>query len=255
MNMNKEWFLRQTAAFVVSILFLALGFSALWLLKSMLSMQQDAVLVAMLITPILIYLIMTGRLREISAGGVKAILGEAADEQLSESNTESITAEKVHQIMAEGGGGMPKLQEEVMEIDDSMLLALTVTCNKTELYDAATLLKYLKVLSKYPNFEFLVILRQDKKVIAYMSDSQAQKALETEPQEFVQAINDGDDRQLQRYGAITVLAKQTETYLNVLQKMTDHNMKAIVVVDKNKTLQGVIDREQVLSRLLLAMAR
>lgn len=252
MNMNRQWLIRQAAAFVVSILFLALGFSALWLLKSMLSMQQDAVLVAMLITPILIYLILTGRLREISAGSVKAILGEAADEQLSESNAQPIAAENVQEIMATGG--MPDLQNTVMEIDESILLVLTVTCRKTELYDPETLLKYLKVLSKYPNFEFLVMLRQDKKVIAYMSDSQAQKALETEPQEFVQAINNGDDRQLQRYGAITVLAKQTETYLNVLQKMTDHNMKAIVVVDKHKTLQGVIEREQVLSRLLLAMA-
>ena len=244
MNMNRQWLIRQAAAFVVSILFLALGFSALWFLKSMLSMQQDAVLVAMVITPILIYLILTGRLREISAGGVKAILGEAADEQLSESNAQPITAEKVQEIMA--AGGMPDLQNTVMEIDDSMLLVLTVTCRKTKPYNAAALLKYLKVLSKYPNFEFLVILRQDKKVIAYMSDSQAQKALETEPQEFVQAINDGDDRQLQRYGAMTVLAKQTEIYLNVLQKMTDHNMKAIVVADKNKVLQGVLEREQVL---------
>jgi hypothetical protein len=247
--------MRQTAAFLVSILFLALGFSALWLLKSMLSMQQDAVLVAMLITPILIYMILTGRLREISAGGVKAMLGEAADEQLLANNAEPITAETVHQIMAEGGGGMPKLQEEVMDIDESMSIALTVTCRKVDLYNADELLKYLKVLSKYPNFKFLVILRQDKKVIAYLSDSQAQKALETEPLDFVEAINDGDDKKLKRYGAVTVLAKKTDTYLNVLQRMTEHNMNAIVVVDKNKTLQGVIEREQVLSRLLLAMVR
>jgi CBS domain-containing protein len=253
MNVNRQWLVRQTVAILVSILFLALGFSALWLLKSMLSMQQDAVLVSMLIILILIYTILTGRLREISGLGVKATLSDAADEQILENSAQTISAEKVQEIMATRG--MPSLQNEVMMMDETVPMVLTVTCGRVDSFHPGELLKYLKVLSKYPNFRFLVILNEERKVIAYMTDLQAQKVIDTEPQEFVQAINAGQPGDLKRYGAISVTSRQTDTYLQALQKMTEQNLKAIVVVDKNKTLQGVIEREQVLGRLLLAIIK
>src|SRR5947209_3271923 len=59
-------------ALSVSIVFLVLGFVTLWSVKSILNVQQDAVLVAIILIPVLIFLILSGKLLEINAGGISA---------------------------------------------------------------------------------------------------------------------------------------------------------------------------------------
>jgi predicted transcriptional regulator len=45
------------------------------------------------------------------------------------------------------------------------------------------------------------------------------------------------------------------TFYDALKAMADQNLETILVVDQNNILQGVVDREQVLSKWILAMAK
>ena len=81
---NEEWqsIPGGCRALFVSFLFLAFGLLTLWIMRSMLLMQQDAVLVAILLVPVIVYLILSGKLLEINAGGVSAKFNDAAQRPL-----------------------------------------------------------------------------------------------------------------------------------------------------------------------------
>ena len=73
---------KEFRAFVVSIIFLILGFFTILTFRGLLKLQQDAVLVAILLVPVLIYLILSGKLLEINAGGVSAKFNDVAQKHL-----------------------------------------------------------------------------------------------------------------------------------------------------------------------------
>ena len=74
--------------------------------------------------------------------------------------------------------------------------------------------------------------------------------------EFVRIINEGSIQELQRYpGVVTRTISTKATSIDALREMTAQNLEALVVIDENRNLKGVVEREQILSKLLLAMAR
>jgi hypothetical protein len=244
----------KVLAFLAAILFLTLGFFALWIAKTMLNMQQDAVLVAMLLVPILVYLIISGQLKELRLGGLSATFFTVAHTQLEVRNTEPITVEMVQVIM--NNGGMPQLQSELQRVDRSIrYTVLTAMLGKP--CERGELLKFLKALSQHRNFKFLVILDQDETVCAYLSNWRAIEILEMDDLApgFIQALSQDRKQDLQRYGVINTTIETTDTNIRALEQMTRQKMEAIIVRDKSGKLEGVIEQDQVLSQLILAMAR
>ena len=53
---------KEARAIGVSLLFLILGFAVIWIIKVVLKIEGDAVYVSLLFVPILIYLIISGKL-------------------------------------------------------------------------------------------------------------------------------------------------------------------------------------------------
>jgi len=45
------------------------------------------------------------------------------------------------------------------------------------------------------------------------------------------------------------------TNLEALQAMSDQNLKAIIVVGEDQKLKGVVQREQILTKLMVGLAR
>ena len=241
-------------AFLVSILFLALGFLTLWFTKTMLNMQQDAVLVSILLIPILIYLILSGQLKEIRGpGGLTATFMAIAQTTLlaEEGSAEPVEVEEVGVVMK---GGIEELQPMLERLEKSMYIVLTVTLG--EHYDPTALMIYLRALSQNHNFKFLVVLYQNKEVFAYIPAWQAMQILgEETSRRFVGAITDQRKSELMRYGLVKTNVLTTDTNLKALKKMTDQKMGALIVVDEHGKLKGVVEREQVLSKLILAVTK
>ena len=81
-------------------------------------------------------------------------------------------------------------------------------------------------------------------------------ALEELGYEFINTINDGFLWDLYRYPKIvkdTISAKTSS--IEALQQMTKENPEALVVIDENHKLIGVIEREQVISKLMLTLVK
>lgn len=251
-------------AFIVSLLFLALGFITLWFMRAMLNMQQEAVLVAILFVPVLVYLILSGTLQEISAGGVSAKFNNAARKPLftdDSSNIMSMNTEEVAFIMKRG---LEELQAELQAASNSKYIILTVTLGEGT-YVSYDLLVYLKALSQYRNFTFLAILEQNEKIFGYITGWQTIQIIELEEEmkrrniaineDFVQAINMGRKSALTRYGLVKETVKTTDTTIAALKKLTDLNTNVLIVTDENDTLKGIVEREQVLGKLMLTLTK
>src|SRR5947209_3832823 len=87
---------------LLSVIFLGFGFIALWLTKNILKIDQDIVLACVAIIPIIVFLIFSGRLSEVSLpGGTSLKLSEVLQKSLSTQdkfNTRQIEVEEAYII-------------------------------------------------------------------------------------------------------------------------------------------------------------
>ena len=276
---QKKWLIEQKEfwqpspggcrAFLVSIIFLALGFSTILIFQKLLKLQQDAVLVAILLVPVVIYLILSGKLLEFKAGGISAKFNATAKEPVSKGEINAKPLE-VQQVAVIEKGTIADLQRYLKSISNTMYIVLTVTFGKgPNYYSADALLKYLRTFSQYRDYILLAILDQNGKVYAYLTSQRAMQIIEKEMPEdqvprqvtsldknrFVRAINEGKKTVLSGYELVKTTLRATDTNISALNQMTRLNMDALIVTDENGKLKGVVEREQVLSRLLLAMTK
>jgi predicted transcriptional regulator len=72
--------------------------------------------------------------------------------------------------------------------------------------------------------------------------------------EFVTVINDGDPNKLFQYPSVVRKALSTRsTHAEALREMIQRNVEALVVTDETNQLKGIAEREQILSRMMLAL--
>jgi CBS domain-containing protein len=156
------------------------------------------------------------------------------------------------------------------EIDQTRPTLLTMTVGGPR-YDVHTLRHYLRVLTQFRNFTLVAFLDADGRFLASMSPWSLMELLEQPGRhlpeweffdeqgladEFVSAINEGEEARLRRYpGVCTKRILTTATNAEVLQQMLEQNLDCIAVIDTEGRLRGVVEREELLSRMVLALVR
>jgi len=116
----------------------------------------------------------------------------------------------------------------------------------------------MEALSQYRTFKFVVILDHENKFVAYIPSGTMLQILRMEAlgDEFVRIINDGNIGELRRYpGVVTRTISTDSTNVDALREMTAQNLEALVVIDKDRNLKGVVEREQLISKMLLGILR
>lgn len=254
--MNRQWLPRDTIAILVAILFLGLGFVAVWLSMEFLKLEGDAVLVSLLLLPIIVYLIFSGRLGELRVGSLEAKFVNVARESV-ELAAETVEPSPDDMQIVEKMG-RKELERQIERLDESKSIILTLTLGKEGYYNRDILLRYVEALLQYRTFRFVVILDREKKFVAYIPSWAMLQILRVEAlgYEFVSMINSGNVRELRQYrGVITRTISTKSTNADALREMTAQDLEALVVIDDDRRLKGVVEREQLLSKLLLAMVR
>lgn len=253
--MSKQPARKEITAILISVLFLVLGFLTIWIARAVMDVEGDAVFVSLLFVPILVYVIFSGRLKEIRApGGLEAKFSDAAAKSV-EPAFEPVEA-SIGEMQVVTKGGISDLRSYIPRVDESKPIILTVTLGVQNYYGRTALQLYMDALSQYRNFKFMVMLDSDGKFVAYMPSWMTRQILSLESlgEEFVEAINEGRVSDLQRYGAVTTTISTKTTNIEAIKEMTAQNLEALVVIDEQGRPKGVVEREQVLSKLLLAMA-
>lgn len=254
--MKKGSLSREMKAILISILFIALGFLAIWLSKTFLEAEGEVLFIFLLLAPILAYTIFSGRLTELKAGGVEAKFSDAGG-QAVDVGTETIDA-SVNDMEMVAKGGVRELGQKLNQINKSKPMLLTLVMGKRGYYYSPALVKYVEGLAQFASFKFVVILDQEGHFVASLT-ARAMLQILGSPElgtAFVDIVNDGRVDELTQYpGVMTRPISTKTTNLEALKEMTERNSEALVVVDTSKKLAGVVEREQILSKLLLAMAK
>jgi len=135
---------------------------------------------------------------------------------------------------------------------------MTMTIGGQAQYSPQDVEQYIGALSQFRNFKFVIFLDRDDKFVAYMP-TWALKYLLQVPDlawEFLNAVNQGQTAQVLRYpgvGKKTISTKSSNA--DALREMLEQNIEALVVIDEQRKLCGVVEREQVLSRMMLSLVR
>jgi hypothetical protein len=150
------------------------------------------------------------------------------------------------------------LEKAVRNIDETKTFTLTVTIGKQGYYQRDLLLDYVKTLSSYGSFKFVALLDEDMRFVAYVPAWMVRQILEMDAlgSEFVEAVNDGRIQELMRYpGIVTRTLKTNATNTEALAEMLDRNLEALIVTDEDNQLHGVVEKEQLMGKLVLALSR
>jgi CBS domain-containing protein len=246
---------KERRAFLMTMFFLSIGILTIWLLKEVLGLSSDSILIAMLVLPMIVFLILSGRISEFKTpGGLEAKFREVARERISV-KAEAIPIEDV-QALLETQVSLKSIVY-VRTPHPSKPLVLLVTLDNPKPYRRTKLLSVLKNYEQHRNFRFVVLREKTGKLICYWHAWAFQKLLENKTlgEHFVTLINNGDIDEIKQFpNIINEKITQATTNIEALQKLTENNLEAILVINDKEEIIGVCQRDTVMSKLLLSLA-
>ena len=254
--MNKPSLSKEISGLIISIIFLLLGFLVIWAMKSMLITTGDAVLIFLLLAPILVYVIFTGRLSELKGPGglelkLQTMASQPADEMASQ-RVELVEEDMVSVLK----GSTQELDRLERLLDPTKRIVLKLVLGGMQ-YNRGDATEYLQRFLRYHNFNHVAFLDKKHRFVAFIPPWAMLRILTGEEGErFIDIINGGKLLELLDFpGVLTLSINNRATYMDALKAMSDYNLETILVTGQDGQVIGVVDREQVLSKLLLAMAK
>jgi len=218
-------------------------------------------MLAVLMAPIVIFALLSGRLSEFRApGGWQARFVVAASAKVSDGG--KLNSAKL---------GFNPLQKETPEVVEQKLalvpeeasVVLTMTLG-VGAYSYEDMQKSLKILSPVRSFQGVVVLDKEHRLVAYglardmirlFLDNTADKA---RADNVIQQVKNGDAAAivtLRRDPAmLTVFVREGVSRAKALRKMANLNLPAVAVVSENNEFLGVVERERIMADLLTALA-
>ena len=246
--------MRNLAAIVYFLLCVLFSFAVVWFSRK--AFGDDKVRdVALLLIPLIIYGVVSGRLAEFSGpGGWSAKFREAASATVSpSSSTIDLTESDFQNILKTT---VADLEDKIGEIREGTPLVMTIAIGKSGYYRSDALRDALHRLAQFRNFRFVVFVRQNR-LVAYIPESIMRLAMDKEQpdEELVKAINDGDEDKLVSHpGMITCAISPTATNAEALREMERLGLEAILVRDNSNRVVGVVDRGRTAVRMVMALA-
>lgn len=250
----------QVRAVLTSILSLAVGLLALWVAKYRLLIEGDWLYVAMLVLPSVVYLVVSHQVGEVKVGDFAAQFANVSTQSV-EVTVEALNLEEMT-IDDKDGSHVPR--ERLDALGESTRIALALTMGRKApngrkgYYQRTICIDYMKELQYRHPFEFVVLLDQDRRLSGYMRYPQMLQLLENveDGGSFVSCINEGDAKCLQYFSqVIKKMISVKTTNVRALRYMEDEHLEAVAVVDENGRFKGIVEREHILCKWFLGLAK
>jgi hypothetical protein len=233
--------------------FLLLGLAVVWFARKVAGVQDGAVLAAFVIVPALLYLALRGSLAELRGpGGWAATFIRVARARVSAAGETLDVSEDVQIIEKESMAG---LTNRVSTLRPDQPILMTITLGKV--YTDTEIQGYLQTLSSFPRVRLVVLLDGSGVFVACMSPVELGGLMRSNAlsASFLQAVSRGDTREVLLYpGTLRHIVPTSATNADALSAMTASNLGPIAVLDEGRRLRGVVEREQLVSKLVLSLA-
>ena len=235
---------------------LFLGILIILVMRGYMKMQIEGILIGILFAPLLAYAILYGSLRELGVGGLKAKFGEVANETIQPDFGQ--IGPSLADMQTVGEEGIAALEDMLAHyrLSESIPIVIIIKLGRGD-YPREETLGFINKLSQYQSFKLVIFLDRADKVIAYMPPWAMRQILSQSElgNAFLSIVNqDGNYIELLSYPHVfreTIAIEDNNAM--ALQKMAEHNLDAMVVVNTDNSLKGVVERGRVISRIMLKM--
>jgi len=247
---------KDKIAIIISILFVAIGFIIIIFYKLFIGATSDNIIIILLLIPFLIYLAASGKLREFKGFGLEAKFSEAAREPIK------VTAQTLeasqHDFEIVEKESVLFLEQKQKELTGTKPIILTTILGiGPNYYKRDAMLKYIEILSRFRNFKFVVFLDNNYHFVAYISVNSIREILRDDnlAWKFIEALNYDERQEIFKYpGIIRNTISYESSNADALREMEANNLKAMVVIDKYNNLKGIVTRDQIIDKIILALA-
>ena len=248
------WLSRENAveqdAVIAAALFLLLGLLLALLVKRVVDVQADLLLTLVIFLPLFVYLMLLGKIANFGAGGVSVALVVP----LSEVSLGSQLASQVAPREGQSRGHECSAQSFTNSVPQPVYLTLTMGCS----YALDDVRRWVQEDTAGGNFKYLIVVNDAGAFHASIDSLAVVKLLASdEGSAFVDTITNGslDREEGPVFRGVTFDAMpDSATNIEALQQMEAQHLDALVVIDSDRHIKGVLPREQVLSSMMLALA-
>lgn len=251
-GISQEWL-----AIIISAVVLIVAVLILTLVNKLLGSVDGSAFIAILLVPLIVYALASGRLAEFSGpGGWGAKFRSATTSQVETSDI----IENVEELQAVEKEGLRHLRDAVERLNPDRPNALTLRVGRHGYYVPEVIVKYLKALMAVGPSTYVVFVReQNGQFVGSANASQVIVLLESD------ATIDDFMRELERessanaFQSYDFLVRQSlspgDSNKMALQKFLDTNAQALVVVssDGQKPI-GIVDRDRLMTKLMVKLA-
>jgi hypothetical protein len=251
----------QLSRFWLAILFVSLGLAIIWFTKRFIGVAGDGLFVAELFVAVLIFLVLTGQISELTAGGVSAKFRSVAGDEIDPEAGAKIDVEEAVLIEKSRTDQLHRIRERLQDQDPAGPLFLVLKLgapNRPSNYDPGALKVYAHTLASDGRFRYVVLIDRNEKLVGYMPHSLFERVFEAGDTAlpFVEATNTGDEAAIRSFpGVATGTLAIGTTNADALDRMVQLNMEAMVVVDAGSRPVGMVEREKIASQMLVALTR
>ena len=245
-----------------ALAYVLIAFGIIYILDSVLRLQIDKIgeisLSIFLLLPLLAYLIFSDKLKSLKAGGVEIAFNEFANKPISiGSDTVGETLKKSIEVVEKSyHSSLPeKLKQFGKQNQNKKFLTIQLGFGNS-FYGVDALKSYIKALSAFSNFFYIVVLDNDSKAIAFIDVENLLKILDNEglSKEFEKSLNEGNISVLEYSGMIKVSVREDDKNIEVLQKMDRYRINQLLVVDKDGHLKDIVERNELLTQFFISIS-
>ncbi len=240
----------EIVAIAVALLFLAAALVTLWLGARLLKIENTGVLIALVLTPAIIYLVVSGRISEFSGpGGVQAKFLNAAEAPVR--LVPQGVAALVEPVQGIARGESDQLERKLRDLDPLEAVILTVKLGQT--YNARAWLEYVNALIRFPSFQIAVLLDEYDRFLAFMTAKSIRDVLAepTKADRLIRLIAERSTDEILEFPRVeTVTVSPGTTAIDALRDMRKNKLDVLLVVGEDRKVNGIIDMQDILSQII-----
>lgn len=254
--MGIEW-TKERLGLVSAAAALVAAFVILLVMDWVAGAVDGAAFIAILLFPVIVYAVMSGRVAEFSGpGGWGAKFRDAATSTV-ETDTIDENVEDLQPVMK---GGRAQLEAIVQRLNPNLPNALTLRIGRAGYYTAEAIRSYLKALiASGPSTHVIFVSDATGGFIGSAGATQVLAILESDAEvanDFVSDVSYGNVDGLRSLGfLVTASLKPGESNTDALKKFLETNVQALVVVSGDgRTPLGVVDKDRLITKLMVKLA-
>jgi CBS domain-containing protein len=250
---------RDLSALAMALLFVLLGFAAIYVIAQVAEVKDGAVLAAVLIVPALLYLMLSGRVNELKGpAGLEVRLAEVAKQTIPVPGKDSPAGALAYEELREvETGRRESFLRRISDITPAEPVILTLTLGSHSI-DAGAAANYARGLAQFPRFRFVAILDSDEhgQLVSYMEESAFRHLIEADVFDAQELLNNIEHKNVGAVRAfpgmvVTTVTPQT-SIAGALREMERLRLNALLVTEDGR-VKGIVERERLANALLLSL--